>query len=991
MEKINEADLVKNTISEVFAENGQLYNGTFYSQKNRKQKPKPATSDQYHDFVHRYMISRLSAIFDNESEWHIPQIDIKTGDVFSMPLFTVHGQHPKGFSIVYTDPEGKPILWDSPDFGNIPFTRLRFAPGLEKRNQETGKSQKYDVLKGSKTYTYFPGIVKYFHGQADNITTIFITEGELKAFAASKAGIPTLGVSGIFNFGKTEKDQEGKTVDCHFLEDLLHFLKSLKNLENIVFLHDADCREPGSEPGQREKNFYASIKNFKMAGINFSEDVNLFYAHINEDLPKGIDDLLIENQDHADEITEAAFSLVSSDYFQFFNLKTSKISDLRDYFLKKKTNEEDDSAWKFLWPSGLKDSKSFDRDNLEKMVFQWRFIQHDNCYWTAMIDNVNHTVSFYQISNFIVRPLFLIISKTNGKRLLEMVNQSKEKIIGDIRSEHMVGLVDFKKFCEPKGNFVFWGTGDHFVRIKRKIYEDTKQALEVSVLGLQPDTEYFAYSNGILKGNDFFEIDQYGMVQIEKRSYFLPPLSQIYRDEYELYENEKKIRYIKSDTTFNQWADLFCTTYGDNGKIALLVYAASLFRDIIFKNLFFVPLLFIYGKSRSGKSVFARSLMHTTGEPRNPFMLNAGTPAAFSRTFSVMRNGFIWLDEYRDSIDEKRKQDIRSSYDGSLHTKAEWSHGSSGNNRTLQTPVYAVPIITGEHLPTSDNALFSRCILLILHQTVFNEEEKERFSKLRQMEDQGISCLSANLLSHRSKVKSEFLETYASIQKQFTKKIGGKVDDRMINNMTVLAAIFKILKPHVSFPFDWDNLEKIMIDYVSLQNGLVVESSTSNKFWETFSFLVANKQLEEGRDFKIQIGKEKLSTKKGDIDLPEKVLYLAINNIYPKYKEALSRQNDKSALDKASLIHYISNDSYGFLGIGRAVRFYKKEERWDEGKRQEIKKYKVTTAYAFDLDVLQNSEIGLDLNIYDDDTDKKAEKDPNYDTDKDTNYDKPDF
>jgi len=175
-------------------------------------------------------------------------------------------------------------------------------------------------------------------------------------------------------------------------------------------------------------------------------------------------------------------------------------------------------------------------------------------------------------------------------------------------------------------------------------------------------------------------------------------LSQLENEETE-YENEKKFLYVKRPTQFKEWSQLFCDTHKQNGKIALVYYVAALFRDFIYDRFKFFPHLFGFGPPSTGKSTLGWSLSYMFGVERKPFNLNAGTAPGFYRTFAQYRNAIVWFDEYANSIDIKRIQDLKNAYDGAGHVKGDWSTGGN-SNKTVTTPVYSGCYISGQELPT---------------------------------------------------------------------------------------------------------------------------------------------------------------------------------------------------------------------------------------------------------------------------------------------------
>ncbi|TWT35873.1 hypothetical protein KOR34_07690 [Posidoniimonas corsicana] len=78
--------------------------------------------------------------------------------------------------------------------GNVLFSRVK----PERPPQRNGKTAKYLQPRGVKSHAYFPpGVAERF---AENKVDVWVTEGEKKALCASQNGLPTIGLSGVWNW-----------------------------------------------------------------------------------------------------------------------------------------------------------------------------------------------------------------------------------------------------------------------------------------------------------------------------------------------------------------------------------------------------------------------------------------------------------------------------------------------------------------------------------------------------------------------------------------------------------------------------------------------------------------------------------------------------------------------------------------------------------------------------------------------------------------------
>src|SRR5512133_2886744 len=75
------------------------------------------------------------------------------------------------------------------------------------------------------------------------------------------------------------------------------------------------------------------------------------------------------------------------------------------------------------------------------------FFEHRNCLYFLTKDGP------FKASNFLIRPLFHIYSKTDNKRLVEITNSSGDKKTVDIPSKSFISLEQFQQAVYNEGNF----------------------------------------------------------------------------------------------------------------------------------------------------------------------------------------------------------------------------------------------------------------------------------------------------------------------------------------------------------------------------------------------------------------------------------------------------------------------------------------------------------------------------------------------------------
>ncbi|MGN7887431.1 DUF6371 domain-containing protein [Dyadobacter sp. 22481] len=571
---------------------------------------------------------------------------------------------------------------------------------------------------------------------------------------------------------------------------------------------------------------------------------------------------------------------------------------------------------------------------IRKMFRKYGFVEWAGRYWFSTYDG--KTFKFSAGSNFTIRPLFLIISKSNPKRIYEVSNCYKKSKVVDLEPGEFVQLDGFRKNVESQGNFIFMGNQLQFMKVKSKLFDESKEAEEVKTLGYHPDG-FYAYANGIqtlpasataaAARPKFTPLDKdgYGIVEHGEKRYFLPPLSKIYKNDEDEYQNAKKFIFNQGTVTFGEYARDFCGVHGDNGRIGLLYYVSCIFRDIIFDRFRCFPHLFLFGPPQTGKSTMAWSISYLFGRARPPFALNTGTSVGFYKHFAEFRNAVVWFDEYLNSIDWGRVQSLKTAYDGNGHTKSDMTR----DNRNKSIPVSSGCIVSGQELPTADIALFTRCILLQYDRTDFNHEERQLLDRFHlRGKNLEFGHITAEVSVHRELIENKFFEVYNEqfehLKSSFSKH---GIDDRLVKNMSVLLSTFEVLKDVLQFPFTQAEIRATAGLMLKKQNSLIAGSKETSTFWNLVEYMYRQRMIKENEDFVIKsvptltVYENGESTEKTlDDGKPRKVLFLRLGKIQPLYLELHRKQYGKNGLDTGSLKHYLIH-SKGFHGSIRNVKF----------------------------------------------------------------------
>lgn len=222
--------------------------------------------------------------------------------------------------IMYLKPTAEPYYYDKNGKRQRLFRKRLFNPA--------DADTRYIQPKGSKTVPFFPPAVISKFKNKEKIDTLFITEGEFKAFAGTLLGLDFIGIPGIHN--AREKD----TGQLH--SDIIQVIEQCE-VKNIILLLDADCLkveyDPEKDLYKRPYSFYTAVNNFKEACKTLSIDA--YFAHIHEiyeETAKGLDDLIGIKEINREYIVKELNSFTARPE----NRKYIKCQLLRDTFTIKK-------------------------------------------------------------------------------------------------------------------------------------------------------------------------------------------------------------------------------------------------------------------------------------------------------------------------------------------------------------------------------------------------------------------------------------------------------------------------------------------------------------------------------------------------------------------------------------------------------------------------------------------------------------------------------
>lgn len=568
-----------------------------------------------------------------------------------------------------------------------------------------------------------------------------------------------------------------------------------------------------------------------------------------------------------------------------------------------------------------------------------------------------------QQSNFTMAPLFHIESTINAKRLYELKNNHGKVRVIEIPQRDLVSISAFKVRIESLGNFLWTGSETDLNRLKAWLYEKTSSAKEVTQMGWHKDG-IFVWGNGIFDGK-FIPTDQYGIVSLEGENYYIPSASKIYEGEENLYEFERKFIHVEGNITLREYVKKFTKVYGDNGKIALSFYFASLFRDIIVRKFGKYPILNLFGPKGAGKNACAESLLHFFGRmPKIPNLHNT-SKAALADHVATSSNALCLLDEFRNDLEMEKREFLKGLWDGTGRTRMNMDKDKKKETTSVDQSV----IVCGQQMATADIALFSRFMALSFFQVEFSNEEKARYDELKEVNNRGITHITHQILKHRTYFKEKYSAKADEVSAMMEEMLKGQVvETRLFNNWMMIMAAYATIAEEIELPWDYTETIQLAVKLMLEQNGEMKKNDDLGHFWKIVEYLASSNLLFDGGDYKMaytaEAGYTKMENGKWKNDKikwvePKNLFYLTLSRVFSLYKSQVLREGDKPMPE--STIEYYLRNSKAFLFETKKESFKKidprtgMQEKITEGTNLGKNKRTSTTAFVFDYDMLNIS------------------------------------
>lgn len=509
-------------------------------------------------------------------------------------------------------------------------------------------------------------------------------------------------------------------------------------------------------------------------------------------------------------------------------------------------------------------------------------------------------------SNFLFRPVLQIFDGEKSTRIFRMRNCAGDERMVEFRSSDFTSLRDFRKRIFDCGNFQWMSdTSASLTKIISYMFESGVSASRVNNMGWNKEEQYFAMANGLFYDGKFYEANELGVVCIDNRHFFLPACSDLYRKAESAYFFEKQFTVRgNSGVSMKQFCNQVSRVYGEGGMIAIGWMMAAAFRDVIFDNLSFFPMLNLFGIKGSGKTGLAKVIASLFIKmPNNPPSCSSTTIPALSYMLSHAVNSVIVLDEFTNDLHPNRIDILKGIYDGRARSKM------NENGEPISVNVNAAVILAGQYKP-EDDAIFSRTIHLQYMKTMFSKAEDRIYNEMVEIEKAGNTHLLFELLKFRKVIERTFSNAYDLCMADVDEKLKGvQMESRIKKCWVIPLAVMRILEPYLDLPFSYIEMCDVVVKGMRSQNEQILRNSDTAEFWKYLETLHSRGVVKEGCHFVIKsatkfVPIDKKRTEKVFAN-PKRIIYINFPALRSIIEDRFCRMNTGVSISVGTLESYL--------------------------------------------------------------------------------------
>jgi hypothetical protein len=515
-------------------------------------------------------------------------------------------------------------------------------------------------------------------------------------------------------------------------------------------------------------------------------------------------------------------------------------------------------------------------------------------------------------------------------RLL-LTNGDDKKLLAEVDHEDITTRIRFSSFLVSKGFVKFQGTGRDFNQFHAFLIngQDYPLVKEAYSWGEFEEGTYL-FENGIYDVGEsrFYPADEDLTISYGNKRFICPSGSQQVTPPRLHQAKQGSERFLAE--VFQLWED-FNGTLNIRTTVGYAV-AVIFSRELVGKFNFF-PLLFNYGERGTGKSTSMDWFMALFGyrNGNRQSVSKQNTIKGITRRMTLPAYLPFFLDDYRNHENNSNAPDLTSPILNWFHFIGTGMAKKSVDNQTVDTPMCAPVVLTGNDKPT-DSAVLDR--LIVLNYTKFLDKRQQR--KIKEIADQTdrLSEFTALILENYNAISTDFFQY---IEKNRLWLADKGIDGRKSTIWGYILAGNQCL-PHIlpgltSCHSDFKALRSEIYEKIKDQQAMQNRQAPLFKFFESLDFFATvkrdprNKQtnLLDHRHFRFR-SDESVADHNGEVTYEGPVLAIHMPRIWTSLQDvrvAITKKQQKSDIESmlANSKYYLAKSQQVLLtsGSGRGT------------------------------------------------------------------------
>jgi len=484
------------------------------------------------------------------------------------------------------------------------------------------------------------------------------------------------------------------------------------------------------------------------------------------------------------------------------------------------------------------------------------------------------------ITNFLIDIVNRIVHEDGTvKREVQLKNEVEVSELFVLEPSNMPTAKDFSKFCFSQGNFIFKGSTKELNELWDYLFsKDTGRKIYLLMqVGYIAKFDLYLFDNIAIKNSEVIVKDKNGV-------FWLNELLGIKIDPISKYRILPRIKIPEKDFNFLEYINNVISALNRNvggykGSLVIGYIVATIYSFEIHRRFGFFPILFIYGKFKSGKNIMCSLIMEFFGLKDSETSIHENSQTAVSRLLSFISYLPNWIDEYKASDKKIKAMDgfFRSAYNKVSPIKA-----LKDDTGIREIPVRGNLILSGEEMPT-DPALRSRCFPINLS---MQERKDEVYPEVIEM-SKDFSEITSHLILNKSQENIKNLLNLISDNK--SRFISAGFDSRQAEVYSVIASGYEFLYKDEGF-MNW--LENLM----KQESEKREEESTVNNFWSDVEGILKTERLSSRDYFSISRKQNKV--------------YIWFAELYRIVERSYRQRKSDFLVSKQTILDQLSEEPY---------------------------------------------------------------------------------